>query len=255
MESLNFMIKYGVWAMIAALALPLSRLQAQKAFPAWEYKINGGINIGGTSPLPLPAEIRTISYSPRIPLPHVALEAIYRLNGRWGISAQITLDYKGFKVDDQVKNLYTEIEMSDEMYSGSFTGKNTTRLHNCFITLPVAATCRLGERWEVQGGMYIAWLYSAHFKGTASDGYIRQGSPVGEKTMVDRASFDFSDRQRPFDFGPLVAGEWSFSRRFAARGQIAWGLNPAFPSDFTGIPYKMYHIYGTLGLSYRLTAK
>jgi hypothetical protein len=141
------------------------------------------------------------------------------------------------------------------MYTGSFTGKNTTRIHNCFITLPVAATCRLSERWEVQAGVYIAYLYAAHFKGTASDGYIRQGSPVGEKTIVDRASFDFSDRQRPFDYGPLIACEWSFSRRFAARGQIAWGLTPAFPSNFTGIPYKMYHIYGTLGLSYRLNTK
>ncbi|MDR2041095.1 MAG: PorT family protein [Tannerella sp.] len=247
--------KYGIWVVMALLCFPLCCFQAQGKLPGWDFRINGGFNIGGTSPLPLPAEIRKISFSPPALSPHVALEAIRRLNDRWGVSAQLALDYKGFEVEDQVKNLYTEIEMDNEMYTGNFTGKNTTRIHNSYFTLPVMATYRMSERWEVQAGMYAAYLYSANFKGSASDGYIRQGSPVGEKTMVDYASFDFSDKQRPFDYGLLVAGEWGFSRRFAVRGQIAWGLNPVFPSDFTGIPFKMYHIYGTLGLSYHLTAR
>ncbi|MDR2763441.1 MAG: PorT family protein [Tannerella sp.] len=248
-------IPYSVWAAMILLCFLMCRFQAQGKTPGWEYKINGGFNIGGTSPLPLPAEIRTVSFSPPALSPHAALEVIRRLNDRWGISAQITFDYKGFDANDRVKNLYTEIEMDREKYTGNFTGKNTTRIHNSFLTLPVAATYRIGERWEVQAGMYVGHLYSANFKGTASDGYIRRGSPVGEKTIVDYASFDFSDKQRSFDYGLLVAGEWSFNRRFAVRGQIAWGLNPVFPSDFTGIPFKMYHIYGTLGLSYRLNTK
>lgn len=34
-----------------------------------EYEVNAGVNIGGTSPLPLPAEIRSIdSYSPNLSL-------------------------------------------------------------------------------------------------------------------------------------------------------------------------------------------
>jgi hypothetical protein len=248
-------MKYSVWAAILLLSFPLCRFQAQGKQPGWDFRINGGFNIGGTSPLPLPAEIRSVSFSPPALSPHAALEVIRRLNDRWGISAQLTLDYKGFEVEDRAKNLYTEIEMNDEKYTGNFTGKNTTQIHNSFFTLPITATYRINGRWEVQAGMYAGYLYSANFKGYASDGYIRQGSPVGEKTIVDHASFDFSDRQRPFDYGLLVAGEWSFSRRFAARGQIAWGLNPAFPSDFTGIPFKIYHIYGTLGLSYRLNTK
>ncbi|MDR2138238.1 MAG: PorT family protein [Tannerella sp.] len=249
-------MKYATRAvMIGLCVLSLIRLQAQEKRPGWDFRINGGFNIGGTSPLPLPPEIRTISFSPPALSPHAALEVIRRWNDRWGLSLQIAFDYKGFEVNDRVKNLYTEIEMNSEKYTGNFTGKNTTRIHNSFLTLPLAATCRIGNRWEVQAGMYAGYLYSAGFKGTASDGYIRRNGPVGEKTMVDRASFDFSDRQRSFDYGLLLAGEWGFSRRFAARGQVAWGLNPVFPSDFTGIPFKMYHIYGTLGLSYHLNTR
>jgi hypothetical protein len=232
---------------------PALRLVAQEVFPHWEFKINGGYNIGGTSPLPLPAEIREIeSFSPPVFAPHVALEGIRRLNGKWGISAQFTLDYKSFTVDDRVKNLYTEIEMGDEIYTGNFTGKNTTRIRNSYITLPVAATFRVNNHWDVEAGLYAGYLYSSDFKGTASDGYIRRGSPTGEKTTVDEASFDFSDEQNKFDYGLLVAGEWGFSARFALRGQIVWGLNTLFAPDFTGVPFKMYNIYGTLGVSYRL---
>ena len=229
-------------------------LQAQGKFPRWEFKINGGSNIGGTSPLPLPEEIRKIeSFSPPLFAPHAALEAIRRWNDRWGVSVQLALDHKGFKVSDRVRNLHTEIEMGDERYTGNFTGKNTTRIYNSYITLPVAATCRV-SRWEWQAGAYVACLYSGSFKGTASDGYIRRGSPVGEKTIVDEASFDFSEKQNRFDYGLQVAGEWSFSAhsRFGLRGQVAWGLAPLFPPDFTGIPVNMYNIYGLLGVSYRL---
>lgn len=232
----------------------LFRMQGQS--PCWEFKINAGLNIGATSPLPLPEEIRKIeSFSPPVFAPHVALEAIRRLNGKWGISAQLAIDYKGFDVESRAKSLYTEIEMNNEKYTGNFTGKNTTRIHNSYLSLPVTAIYRINERWDIQAGMYAGYLYNANFKGTASDGYIRQGSPIGEKTIIDRASFDFSEKQRLFDYGVLVAGEWSFYRRFALRGQIAWGLSPLFPSDFTSVPFHIYHIYGTLGISYRLNTR
>jgi hypothetical protein len=218
----------------------------------WEYKINAGANFGGTSPLPLPEEIREIeAFSPQV-APHVALEVTRRLTEKWGVSAQIALDYKGFSVDDRMKNLYTEIEMSDEKYTGSFTGKNNTRVHNSYITIPVTATCRIARRWEVQAGVYAGYLYGSNFKGIVSDGYIRQGSPIGEKTNVQQASFDFSDKQKLFDYGLVGAGEWALSPRFALRGQVAWGLNSLFPSGFTGVPFKVYNIYGTLGFSYRV---
>lgn len=230
-------------------------LQAQKSAPElpWELKVNAGYNIGGTSPLPLPVEVREIkSYSPLGFAPHIALELTRKLDEKWGVSAQVTLDFKGFSVTDSVLNLHTEMEMSNEKYVGSFTGTNSTNIENVYLTVPVMASYAPSEKWVVQLGFYLGYLYSPKFRGHASDGYIRSGGPTGEKTKVDDAYFDFSDNQNTFDWGLQAAGEWKFSKRFAVRGQLAWGLQPIFPSDFSGVSFDMYNIYGTVGISYLL---
>lgn len=221
-----------------------------------EYKIRAGYNIGGSSPLPLPVEIRKIrKFSPMAFAPHIALEATQWIEPQWGISAGLAIDYKGFTVENEVKNLRTEIEMGDDTYIGNFTGKNKTQVQNAYLTIPILFNWRINERWNTQAGIYGAYLFHADFKGTASDGYIRQGSPVGEKTIVTEASFDFSGEQNRFDYGLLVAGEWSFHPGFALRGQIAWGLRSLFPGNFTGVSFNMYNIYGSLGVSYTLKTK
>lgn len=246
-------MKHPPVLIILVIALGLLQAKGQAPSSRWEFKINGGYNIGGTSPLPLPAEIRSIdSYAPAAFAPHVALEGTRWFSKRWGLSVQIALDYKGFTVKDQVKNLHTEIEMGDEKYTGNFTGKNKTQLNNSYITVPVMANYRIADKWTAQLGIYAAHLYNPGFKGTASDGYIRRGSPIGEKTIVDKATFDFSANQHTFDAGLQAAGEWEFYRHFALRGQLSWGLTPLFPSGFTAMPFTMYNIYGMLGISYRL---
>lgn len=232
------------------LILPVL-IQAQTISGLWESKIHVGYNIGGSSPIPLPVEVRKIElFQPAVLSPHIAIEAIRWIDDRWGVSAQLAYDYKGFTVRNRVKNLHTEIEMGDEMYSGNFTGKNTTKIKNTYLSLPVLANYRISEKWQTQFGLYVAYLMDPSFSGEASDGYIRQGNPTGEKTIVDLATFDFSDSQNKFDCGFLLAGEWKFYGELALRGQLAWGVNPLFPSDFTGMSFKMYNIYGSIGLSY-----
>jgi len=249
---MRIILRFAV--IIIFLSLPWITISGQEY--RWEYKINGAYNIGGTSPLPLPVEIRKIEkFSPSAFSPHIALEALRWIDSRWGVVTQITLDYKGFTITDQVKSLHTEIEMGDDTYVGHFTGKNTTKIKNTYVTLPVLATYKINERWLMQLGPYVAYLYHPDFKGTASDGYIRQGSPIGEKTIVTDAFFDFSESQNRFDYGIVLGGEWAFHPDFSLRGQLSWGLKPLFPSDFTGVPFKMYNIYGSIGVSYRLNTK
>ncbi|MDL2256814.1 PorT family protein [Bacteroidales bacterium OttesenSCG-928-I14] len=245
-------MKNKLYILVAIIAL-LPFVSIAQTTPLWEIKINAGLSIGGTSPLPLPVEVRKIEkFTPMGFAPRVAAEAIYWMDEKWGVAAQLSLDYKGFSVDNRVKNLRTEIDMGDEKYVGNFTGKNTTTIRNSYITLPVLLTCKLSDRWLMQFGPYFAYLNHPDFKGSASDGYIREGSPIGQKTTVEQASFDFSEHQSRFDVGAIIAGEWKFYHELALRGQIAWGLKPIFPSDFTGMSFKMYNIYGTLGISYRL---
>jgi hypothetical protein len=228
-------------------------LQAQSN-DLWQLNVNIGYNIGGTSPLPFPAEIRKINtFSPEVFAPHFAVETTRILDEHWGISAQIGFDYKGFSVSDEVKSLYTEIylENNPEPQTGNFTGKNTTAIKNAYLTIPILASYRYAD-WTSQLGIYTAYLIHADFHGSASEGYIRKGNPTGEKIEVPFASFDFSGEQNRFDYGLLAAEEYKLSPHFAVRGQVAWGLRPLFPSHFSGMPFKMWNIYGTIGISYAL---
>jgi hypothetical protein len=226
-----------------------------KAQEHWEYKANIGYNLGGSIPLSMPVEVRSIEkYTIPVPAPHFALEATRWLNEKWGISAQIMYDHKGFTVRNKVKNLYTEIEIAGnpEPQTGNFTGNNTTEIQNSYLTVPVLASYRISPVWITQLGVYASYLCRPYFKGTASDGYIRRGSPVGEKINVPNASFDFSKNQNRFDFGLFLAEEWQFYKKIAFKGQLQWGLRSLFPADFSGISFDMYNVYGTLGISYLL---
>ncbi len=220
----------------------------------WEFKINGGYNIGGTSPLPLPEEIREIKkFSLPAFAPHLAFETTRWFNEKWGLTTQLTLDYKGFSVSDSVLNLHTEMEIDKgSRKSGNFTGTNSTKIKNAYFTVPVMVSYQISDKWLVQAGTYFAYLFSPSFTGSASDGYFREGSPIGEKTEIDKTNFDFSDNLRKFDFGLQAAGEWYFKKNLAIRAQLAWGLTPIFPSDFTAISFDMYNIYGTIGIAYIL---
>ncbi|MDR3236110.1 MAG: PorT family protein [Prevotellaceae bacterium] len=223
---------------------------------SWDYKVNAGLNFGGSAPFSLPAEVREIEqYSPNAFAPHLALEAIRWINERWGVAAQITWDHKGFTVRDRVKNLYTEIDIEGNSgaQTGNFTGKNTTEVHNIYFTLPVMATYRGSNRWASQAGFYFAYLYRPVFKGQASDGYLRRGSPIGEKINVPNAGFDFSKNQNRFDYGLIVAEECRIYRNVALRGQLTCAFHSLFPDQFKAITFAMRNIYGTLGISYQFS--
>jgi hypothetical protein len=222
----------------------------------WEYRINAGYNLGGSTPLSMPVEIRAIKkYSFLGFAPHFALETTYWMDDKWGVSAQIACIRKGFTVRDKVKHMHTEIEIDGnaDPQTGSFTGDNTTEIRNTYLTVPVLATYRISNTLITQLGVYLAYLYRPYFKGTASNGYIRIGNPTGVRMDISNASFDFSKNQNRFDYGLVLAEEWQFYKNFALKGQLNWGLHSLFPSDFSGISFDMYNIYGTFGISYRLS--
>lgn len=72
------MKKHHFICTIAVLLAMVANVQAQEErnkslinsyLHGWEYNIKAGFNIGGTSPIPLPKEIRKIdSYAPASPL-------------------------------------------------------------------------------------------------------------------------------------------------------------------------------------------
>ena len=76
------------------------------ALKGWHVRIGAGVSLGGTSPMPLPAEIRKInSYNPTL---CIQLEgAVQRKFGpHWGTMIGVRFENKGMKTDATVKNYH-----------------------------------------------------------------------------------------------------------------------------------------------------
>ena len=145
-----------------------------------EYRIKAGVNIGGTSPLPLPAEIREInSYRPGAQL---AIEGNiikwFDRNRKWGGLFGIRLENKGMKTDARVKNYYMVMDSYDGEVlghvEGNWTGNVKTNVKNSYITLPFQVIYKVSPRWDLKFGPYISILTNGDFSGVAYDGYIRE---------------------------------------------------------------------------------
>lgn len=213
-----------------------------------------GYNIGALSPIPLPNNIRKIKGFSPLFNPSVGYEAVYKLNAHWGIGAGVGLDYKGMRAKDSVIYFHTIVTTNDgnqqAEFEGDFSGTNETFAHNGYITVPVFAQYQQGK-WQYRLGVYFARMISARFDGSVSDGYIRKGNSLGEKVLIERATFDFAETQRKFDWGAQAGAGYSFGSHWLATTQLNWGFQPAFPSEFKGISFKMYNIFLNVGAAYK----
>jgi hypothetical protein len=219
-----------------------------------KYELFAGYDMGATLPIPLPAEVRELSsWSPGLS-GTLSLRATHWLDSDWGISTGLTLERKGMNAGAQVKHWQTSLEVGEEgRFSGAFSGKNTTEFGSTYLVIPFYVAYRAGGgQWTFRCGGYVAVLLHAVFQGTASEGYIRNGGPTGERIRVDHATFDFSDKIRKQDLGIVASVNRRLSSRLSAQGQLLWGLVSVLPESFEGIPYKMYNVYSAFGLSYTL---
>ena len=84
----------------------------------YEYRIRAGFNIGGTSPIPLPAEIRKIeSYSPTM-LFSVEGNVMRWFSPKWALSTGLRFETKGMNAGARVKNY----QMTMMIENGDMTG-------------------------------------------------------------------------------------------------------------------------------------
>jgi hypothetical protein len=231
---------------------------AQESGKHWEYKMYAGYNLGGSSPIPLPAEIRRIkSWSPGL-AGTLGIQVTRWIAPEWGITSGLAIDIKGMKINADVKYMTTNLVIgkgdNTGMFSGMFTGGNKTNVRNDYLVIPLMAAYapKSYEDWKFRLGGYFALQRDANFDGSAFNGHIRNGGPAGDRINVDMATFDFSEHIRKIDAGFMASADWYFSTKMAVTGQLSWGLVPLFPSDFNGVPYKMYNIYFMGGLSYKL---
>lgn len=222
------------------------------ALKGWEVSLGAGVEIGGTSPLPLPRSIRKInSFRPRLNL-QIEGAAHKHFDKHWGISLGLRLETKGMKTDADVKNYHMEITEDDGGHmEGGWTGPVITKTRLTYVTIPVLATYTFNnDRWTVNAGPYFSVLVDGDFSGYVHDGYIRTPDETGENVDVTHATYDFHNDLRRFQWGLQVGGSFRAYKHLYVNANLDWGLNGIFPSDYKTITFALYPIYGTLGFSY-----
>lgn len=223
------------------------------ALKGWHVKLSAGFNVGGTSPLPLPREIRAIEgYKPGI---NIALEgSVHKRIGSspWGVQTGIRLESKAMTSDARVKNYHMEAVNADGTgkVNGAWTGYVKTKVDNEYLTIPILATYALSPRWTISAGPYFSYRTTGEFSGEAYDGYIRNLDPTGEKAEVESATYDFSSSLRRFHWGVQAGGEFKAYKHLAVTANLQWGLNGIFPARFESVTFDLYPIYATVGFSY-----
>lgn len=240
---------------ILALTVGIFAASAQESDRKWEFDARVGVNIGGTSPLPLPREIRKIeSYSPQFS-PSVEINATRLINSRWGIGSGIRVEKKAMSTHAQVKDYRTEIigEGGNKL-RGNWTGDVHTNVENWYISIPVQALYRLNSRIEFTGGLFAAYLIDGSFDGYVNDGYLRKDNPTGDKIVFDKkdkGTYDFSNEINSLSWGVQAGAHWSATRHIRLSAQLTWGVNELFKSNFKTISFSMYPIYLNIAAGYR----
>ncbi|MCD8302483.1 MAG: outer membrane beta-barrel protein, partial [Prevotellaceae bacterium] len=137
-----------------------------------------GYTLGGTTPVPLPNEIRSINaFSPHGGAT-IAADVYKMLCKRWGISVGWHFFYEGFHTSADVKNYKMSLTQEGNTMSGYFTGCDVTNVGMWGLTMPVLATWRLSPRWNISAGPFFTVFYSQSFDGQVYDnkqgvGYLR----------------------------------------------------------------------------------
>lgn len=216
-----------------------------------------GYSIGGTAPLPLPAEIRNLnSFTPQASI-SVGLDLVKNWNRKWGTLLGVRVENKGMREDANVKNYHMEIVMqNNNNLAGYFTGNETTFVRQWMVTVPVMATLTV-NKVMLKCGPYASVVFNREFSGWAHNGYLRVDDPTGDKVMLgegpdERGDYDFSESMRDVQLGVQLGADWHLSKRWGLYADISWGLTGIFKADFKTIEQTLYPIYGTIGVTYRI---
>ena len=259
--------KIAILSLLLLAVLPASAQEVQDAWEKWGPTRKDGVGViarlgysmGGTTPLPLPKEVRSINEFRPKGGATVGADVYKMLNPRWGFSVGWHFFYEGFHTSADVKNYRMSLTMEGNTMSGYFTGRNITDTKMWGLLMPVMATWRVSPRWNISAGPYFSMYFKQDFSGEVYDnaqgvGYLRVDTPTGEKVNMDRANpatYDFTPNMRNWNGGVELAFDWKATRHINLFGLLDWGLSNLFEPDFEAVAFKMVPIYGTIGVGYR----
>jgi len=242
----------------AILAALMATTATAKILPDnLNYTVRLGYNIGGTSPIGMPATIRKLNSYKLQSNFLLGFDVQKDLSGRWGVLAGLRFESKGMEVDATVKNYHMTIVRGGESLTGYFTGNNVSDVDMQMLTIPILATCRLGDKVMLKLGPYFSYLSSHSFKGHVYGGYLRETDPTGPKIEIgtdaySQATYDISGDMRHLQYGIDFGVDWTIYQRWGVYADLSWGLNGVHNSDFHTIEQTLYPIYGSVGVTYKL---
>ena len=112
----------------------------RSALHGLEYEIKAGFSIGGTAPLPLPVEIRSIDgYNPTLAI-SIGGEVTkwFAVQNKLGVIVGLRLENKAMTTEATVKNYNMEIlGQGGERISGVWTGGVKTKVYTSGLTIPL----------------------------------------------------------------------------------------------------------------------
>lgn len=266
---MKMIVTYKLKYLFATVVLLCSAVsQAQDSWDKWGptrgmkgagVLVRAGYTFGGTTPLPLPNEIRAINeFSPKGGAT-IGVD-IYKMFGkRWGASMGWHFFYEGFHTSADVKNYKMSLTMDGNTMSGYFTGTDVTNTDMWGMTIPILATLRMSPRWNFSFGPYFSTYFKRNFSGLGYDndkgvGYLRVDDPTGEKIYMDRtnaATYDFTDNMRTWNAGIEFGFDWKACKHMNVFAKVDWGLTNIWEKDFDAVAFKMYPVFATFGLAYR----
>ncbi len=245
-----------VIAIVLSMLLPRQTM-AECVLDSLQLKVRAGYEIGGTSPIPLPATIRSIDSYKLTPSFMVGFDAEYPIDCKWGVLAGVHVENKGMDGKVTTKAYKMDMRRGDSRMDGLFTGKVHQKVRQWMVTIPVQATFNVSQKVKLKGGPYLSVLFDKNFDGIASDGYLRQGTPVGAKILIgsvegEWATYDFSEEMRTLQFGLDLGVDWQVGRKIGVSADLSWGLTGIFKRDFKTVEQTLYPIYFTIGAFYKL---
>lgn len=229
----------------------------RSALHGLEYEIKAGFSIGGTAPLPLPVEIRSIDgYNPTLAI-SIGGEVTkwIAVQNKLGIIVGLRLENKAMTTEATVKNYNMEIlGQGGERISGVWTGGVKTKVHTAGLTIPLMATYKLIQPGGTsKPGLISPICFQENFQDTYMKDILREDDPTGPKvefTDGKIATYDFSDDLRHFQWGLQVGAGWRAFKHLNVYADLTWGLNDIFKNNFNTVTFAMYPIYLNIGFGY-----
>lgn len=243
--------------MITGLVLLTASATAQGNKERLQLKARVGYSIGATTPLGLPASIRSIESFKLTPNFMVGVDGMYSLSEKFGLQTGLHFDIKDMDGEVTTKGYHMKVKMDEDEMEGLYTGHVRQIVRQRMMTIPLQLTYDLSKKVQLKGGPYLSLLLDKEFYGYAYDGYLRKDDPTGAKVVMGNvegewATYDFGSDMRNAQVGVSVGVDWAFHRRLGLSADLSWGLTGIHHSSFKTVEQTLYPIYGTIGLFYSI---